>query len=66
MCIRGEKIYKKPLFFGWREHLAMYRSGQGLFLPRARVKTNHCHVLLYMTVICMLGSQKGFICKYEE
>ncbi|PEZ09321.1 hypothetical protein CN326_03045 [Bacillus sp. AFS018417] len=30
---------KTPFFLDGREHLAMHRSGQGLFLPHARVKT---------------------------
>lgn len=32
-------MYKKPLFLDGRERLAMRRSGQDLFLPRARFKT---------------------------
>ncbi|WP_218160811.1 hypothetical protein [Bacillus sp. 491mf] len=33
-----KKRYKTLFLLGWREHLAMHRSGQGLFLPHARFK----------------------------
>ncbi|PEA54865.1 hypothetical protein CON64_10505 [Bacillus pseudomycoides] len=39
MYIRKKRYKNSFLFKGGREHLAAYRSGRGLFLPRATFKT---------------------------
>ncbi|WP_242221229.1 hypothetical protein [Bacillus cereus group sp. BfR-BA-01380] len=50
--------YYKPLFLDWREELAMRRSGQCLFLPRAVLKqregTSAGQLLFGVAVIYML------------
>ncbi|WP_098689875.1 hypothetical protein [Bacillus pseudomycoides] len=55
----------KTQSLGGSEQLAIHRSGQNLFLPRAtlkqREKTSSDHFFLYITGDFMLKNQNGFI-----